>query len=356
MKNFRIVITALVVITALALPAASSALARPISRDGHGAKTKVGLAVLFSLNDSGFNSLAYKGLKLAMKDSHVQGHSVVAQSPADCVATLKTLVNDHYTFILAVGGLWDSAVYTVAAENPKLHFGLVDGEPQNNGKNSPLPNVASLFFHTEQAGYIVGVLSGLMEKHKVGIAKHNTIGMLGGGEFPIVLNEMCGYLEGARSVDSKVKVLSAFAGGQNGFDDPTQGTAIGEQQIQKNADILLGVANATDIGYYKAAKTGHKYAIGYASDQDKFGNQILTSALVNIQVAVSRIISAQVHGTFKGGAHYFTIANGGVGYATDNMHHVPKSIQSYVAAIARKIKSRKIIARANSSLCRQNSI
>ncbi|HEV3312477.1 MAG TPA: BMP family ABC transporter substrate-binding protein [Chloroflexota bacterium] len=348
MKNVRIIISILA-LTAIVSTSLSVGLAfaRPTPHARVNATTKIGLAVIAEVNDRGFNSLAYEGLRLAKSQLHVQGSYTVTAQGGDYAAALNEFINQHDNLIVAVGFLWSNALYTVAKQHPKTHFAIVDGIPMNGNTPTPLPNVASLFFRSEQPGYLVGVVAGLMEKDKVGAAKHNTIGMLGAIPLPFITDQMCGYLEGAQSVDKSVTVLSDFAGS---FTDPSTGTAIGQKQIAKHADILFGVADASGLGYYKAAKDAGKYAIGFAADQDSLGPQMLTSAEVGVKPAVLQTITAQVHGKFKAGAHNYSLLNGGVGYATDHMHHVTTKIKNYVAGIEKKVESGKIPVNPNCTL------
>src|SRR5438270_929278 len=82
----------------------------------------------------------------------------------------------------------------------------------------------------------VGVISGLLEKNKVGAAKHNTIGYMGGLSIPPVNRYIAGYIQGAKKVDPSIKVLSGYS---QSFTDQGKGKQIGLQQISQGADILF---------------------------------------------------------------------------------------------------------------------
>jgi basic membrane protein A len=349
MRNVRIASYCLAIVATITLSLAPSLVSASsvVHNATPAVKTKVGIGVLFEENDRGFNSLANGGLKMAKSKLHVTGNLVVAATVNDCVPTLQSFVKQHDNLIIAVGDFWGNAVYKVAKANPKMHFAIVDGVPVDaKGNPIALPNVSSLFFKTEQSGYLVGVIAGLMEKDKVGIATHNTIGVLGAFPIDFVNGQMCGYVEGARSVDPGIKIVDDYA---YQFTDPPTGQALGNKQVGEGADILFGVADATGLGYYRAADAAHKWAIGFAADQDYLGSYMLTSAEVKVQTAVLRTIQSQVKGKFKAGSHYYTLSNGGVSYAT-NMHHVPSKIKAYVAAVEKKVASGKIAVSADCKL------
>ena len=311
MTRFRRTLVSSALAVSFALPATTSLAARvPMSSASRPArKLKVGLAVLQPADDKGFNALAIQGLHTAESKLGVRGTFTVTNEGADLVGSLNTFVTQHYNFIIAVGALWDTAVYTVASAHPNLHFAMVDGAAVNSqGHTVKLKNVASLFYRSVQPGYIVGVLAGLMEKDKVGAATHNSIGMLGAIPLPFITDQMCGYMEGARSVDHSIKIASGFT---MSFSDTQKGQEIGQAQIANNhADILFGAADASGLGYYQAAKAAGKYAIGFAKDQDNLGTQMISSAEVHVQTSVFRIIQEQVQGKFKAGNHIFGLNNG----------------------------------------------
>jgi len=337
----RILIVAAVLATAIT-PLLAVQAAPSLARTSKASTLRVGLGILDGINDDGFNALADQGLKQAEAQLHVKANVIVTQQTGNYVPTLQAFVNDHDNLIIAVGALWGNDVYQVASANKNVRFAIVDGYPLDSKNHiHHLKNVATLQFKSQQSGYIAGVIAGLLEKHKVGAAKHNVIAALGAIPLPFINAQMCGYWQGAKSVDKNVKFVDAYVGG---FFSIPQAQAIGQQQIQDDhADILFGVADASGLGYYKAAKEAHKYAIGFAADQDGLGSFMLTSAEVGINVAVFRIIKEDANGTFWPNEHVFSIKNGGIGYAK-NMHHVPAKIRQTAATVAADLASGKIVA------------
>jgi len=335
-------IRTLIAAALLATLATSSAVVPALAQTTHAAKVKVGLGIIGGINDKGFNELADLGVSEAVHNLNISSHVIVTAVNGNYSATLQQFVNDHDNLVIAVGALWGGALYQIAKSNPNTHFAIVDGYPLNSkGKPVLLKNVATLQFKSEQSGYVAGVIAGLMEKQKVGAAKHNSIAALGAIPLPFIIADACGYWQGAKSVDKSVKFQFAYVGS---FFDTQTAQHIGENQIAHGADILFGVADASGLGYYKAASIAHKYAIGFASDQDSLGKYMLTSAEIGIQVAVYRTIKADVQGKFKPYGHTFSIKNGGISYAKD-MHHVPAKIQKKAAAVAAKLASGKIVAK-----------
>ena len=278
MSKLSLLTSAVLVVCAGVLVSLSPAVAATTSATTTATSVKVGLAVIEPVQDKGFNSLAFAGLKKAKKQLHVQTRIITTAQNGNYTPVLQEFVNNHFNFVIAVGALWGNALYTVASANPKVKFAIVDGYPlDSKNRVKHLKNVATLQYKSEQSGYIAGVIAGLMEKNHIGAAKHNSIAALGAIPLPFIIAQMCGYWEGAKSVDKSVKFTDAYV---MSFDDPQSAQTIGESQIQKNhADILFGVADASGLGVTtRAAADGHKYAIGFAADQDGLGSYMLTSA------------------------------------------------------------------------------
>jgi basic membrane protein A len=328
------------VVGILSAAIASPAAARGLASHSNAANYKVGVVLdVGGVNDRGFNHLAYEGMIQAQAKDHITGKYVVSTGADQYVPNLTQFASQHYKLIIGVGFDMQSAMYIVAKKYPNTKFAMIDGSPLNPaGKNVNMPNVANLFFQTQQSGFLVGVLAGLMEKQKVGVATHNTIGYMGGQSIPPVNTYIHGYIQGAKKVDPSVKILSGYS---QSFTDQNKGREIGLAQVGQGADILFQVAGASGLGYLAAAQQKKVYGIGVDADQSFLGSYVITSALKKVDVAVQLIIRDAVQGKFKSGNHNYSIVNGATGFAPTSKA-VPQSIVKQVQAYAAQIKSGKL--------------
>jgi basic membrane protein A len=274
----------------------------------------VGLVTDFGgLHDRSYNQMAYQGLKEANQRYGVKYTTLTSTSQSDYVPNLTALCKQHLGLIVAIGYSMESAVYQVATSYPKEQFALVDAAPIDpSGQVHNLPNVANLFFKEQDAGYLVGVIAGTMEKDRAGAAVHNTIGYLGGANIAPVNRYLAGYVAGARAVDPSVQVVGGYA---PSFNDPSTGKRLGAQQIARGADILFQVAADTGRGYLQAAQQKGRYGIGVDADQSYLGRYVITSAVKRVDVAVRDTVHSIVAGTFSGGDHLYGMAQDGVTFA-----------------------------------------
>jgi basic membrane protein A len=309
----------------------------------HTAAKKLSVGVVLDVggvNDKSFNHLAYVGLQNVERTYHVNGSYIATQEQAQYVPNLTHYALLHPSLIIAVGGLMEQAMYIVGKQYPNQKFAEIDGAPADDKfVTHNLPNVANLIFHEQEAGFLVGVLAGLMEKNHVGAATHNTIGAMGGLPVPAVIRYIAGYAYGAKLVDPGIKIKVAYS---QSFTDQGKGNSIGKTQISQGADILFQVAGASGLGYLRAAQQSGHYGIGVDADQGYLGSYVITSALKRVDLAVERTVKALATGKFRSGNHFFTIKNGAIGYAKP-ASVVPASIVAQVNAYEAKVKAGTIV-------------
>ncbi|HZK56446.1 MAG TPA: BMP family ABC transporter substrate-binding protein [Desulfosporosinus sp.] len=293
---------------------------------------KVGLVTdVGGLNDKSFNFLANKGLEKAVKDLGVTKGVVESKQMTDYETNLSRFAEEKYNLVIAVGFLMYDAVEKVSKDYPDVKFMIIDSSITDR------PNVASAMFKTEQCGYLVGVLSGLMEKTP-GIPNalgKNTVGLIGGMAIPPVNDYIAGFIQGAKSVNSDINIDLKYTGK---FDDPALGKQMALSQIAGGADIVFHIAGGSGTGVIDAAKEKNVYAIGVDADQNYMApDNVITSALKGMDVATFDIIKSVIDDKFKSGDVLFDLSNDGVGFATPTKV-VPQEVTDKVNDAAKQIK------------------
>jgi basic membrane protein A len=288
------------------------------------------------LNDHGFNHLAYEGMLESEKELGVQGTVLPATSSSDYVPDLATLARDGDNLVVATGFDFETALGQVAKEFPKTHFALIDDYASNvPGKPK---YVEGLLFTSQQAGYLVGYLAGLVSKAK----GYSTISSVGGQDIPSVTAYIVGYQAGAKAADPGIKTLNQFS---DDFADQAKCLTIAQNQIQQGAKIVFQVAGGCGLGALQAAKQAGDYGIGVDADQSFLGSYILTSAEKHVDQAVVKATKDLMEGHFfAGGNIVSTLANNGVGYGTLNAEgkkFAPQLKKIEAGIISGKIKTPK---------------
>ena len=286
------------------------------------------------LNDHGFNQLAYKGLKQAIRELGIRGDVYQSQSSQAYIPNLSTAARKKADLVISVGFDQANAIAKVAKQFPDTKFAIID--VSNADLTGKPKNVQGLIFKEQEVGYLAGYLAGLVEKTSGG---KNTIGSVGGQKQPPVDRYIAGYQAGARKADPGVKLLNGYS---QEWVDQAKCKQIALDQIAAGADIVFQVAGGCGLGVLDAAKQSHVWGIGVDADQSYLGPQVLTSAMKRVDTSVFATIKDMLAGKFKGGTDsVFSLSNEGVGLGKVSSK-VPQADVQRVQQVAKQIASGKI--------------
>ena len=138
---------------------------------------KVGIAYdVGGRGDRSFNDSAWAGMEKAIKDldaSCTEAKAAAGENDTQREERLRTLADQGFNPVIAVGFIYSPAAAKVAAEFPDTKFSVIDGYSQFLTGDKQLENLVDLTFAEEQGSYLVGVAAALKTK-----AKH--VGFVGG--------------------------------------------------------------------------------------------------------------------------------------------------------------------------------
>ncbi|HET7420686.1 MAG TPA: BMP family ABC transporter substrate-binding protein [Candidatus Dormibacteraeota bacterium] len=298
---------------------------------------KIGLVTdIGGLNDKSFNHLAYVGLENAKKDFNIKDDVIESHNGSEYVPNLTNFASKSYDLVIGVGFLMQEAVGTVSGQFPNVHFAIIDGAGTDaSGADLKHPNVESLFFKEQDAGAMVGVISGWLEKNGKAKKNQHVIGAVGGISIPPVNHYIAGYKWAAKMEDPSIAVLVGYS---NDFTDPAKCKTVAKAQIDQKSDIEFQVAGGCGLGVLQQAGQSGVYSIGVDADQKDADGSVIASALKKVDVATYTAIKNVVNGQFSGGALTFSIANDGAGYSVDNLD-LPADLKAELDKVQSQIKS-----------------
>jgi basic membrane protein A and related proteins len=291
------------------------------------------------LDDKSFNAAAWKGMEQAKaKNASIEIKNVQSKAEADYEPNLTGFVQQKCDFILAVGGLMSGAMEKVAKANPNQQFGIVDA-------GSALPNVHTMQFHTEQAGYLAGYLS-------AGMSKSGKVATYGGLKIPPVTIFMDGFADGVKKYNEakskSVQVLGWDKAKQAGtftedFVSPDKGKAKSDAFVAQGADVIMPVAGKTGTGTASAAKaSGGKYSVIWVDQDGCVSNSencpaFLTTVVKNITFAVEDAVTKGSTGADLKAPFLGALANDGVSLAP--YHEFESKVPAELKAEVDKLKA-----------------
>lgn len=282
-------------------------------------KVRIGFVTdIGGIDDKSFNQGSYEGIQKFAKDSGLADNCITylqSENAAQYVPNLIQLAEEKYDLVVAAGYSFDNAMKEVSAKFPDTKFFVIDTVVAGD-------NVVSGVFAAEQSSYLAGMAAAMQAKADGG----DTVGFVGGTESELIKVFQAGFEQGAKAVDSNIKIMIDYAGG---FGDAAKGQTLADKQYNAGAKVIYHAAGGTGSGVIKIAKEraekGEKvWAVGVDRDQyedGKYGDKsaILTSALKRVDTATYDISKTVLDGTFKGGTTVnFDIKNEGVGIPAEN--------------------------------------
>jgi basic membrane protein A and related proteins len=232
--------------------------------------------------------------------------------PEDYEPNLQTLVDEGVSLAVGVGFMLENAVETVARRNPDAKFLLIDSPLVSaDGKPYTLPNVRTVMYREEQGSFLVGALAGLA-------SKNNKVGFVGGMEVPLIKKFEAGFRAGVAATNPKATVLVNYTGS---FDNVAAGKQVGQDLVQKGADVVYHAAGSDGMGVIQAVKEARAagkavYVIGVDSDQSHLAPEaVLTSMLKRVDLGVYEAVRDLSQGKLTGGDVMLGLKEGGVTYA-----------------------------------------
>ena len=179
-----------VAVLVLALVAATSALARPVTAQ------EFAPAIVFDMGgkfDKSFNEAAFNGAERFKKESGIAYREFEVTSEAQREQALRNMARRGSTITVGIGFAQATGMEKVAKEFPNLKFAIIDAVVD-------LPNVQSIVFKEHEGSFLVGMAAALA-------SKTGKVGFVGGMDIPLIRRFALGYEEGARYVNPKLEIF-----------------------------------------------------------------------------------------------------------------------------------------------------
>ncbi|QGP91214.1 ABC transporter substrate-binding protein PnrA-like protein [Neomoorella glycerini] len=261
-------------------------------------KLKVALVLPGPINDNGWNSVAYEGLKKAQAELGIEGAYRENVTQSDMEEAFRAYANQGYDVIIGHGFQFNDVAKKVGKDFPKVKF-IVTSSNIAQG-----PNVASLEVSNKEAGFIGGILAGLL-------TKSNKVAFIGGVNMPPITDAEAGFKAGAKMVNPKVEALGTLIGS---WDDVAKAKETALAFIQQGADVVLGDANQAGLGVIEAAKSKNVYAVGFAGDQSNVApDNVPASSKYDYSVAIKYIVKEILDGKFEARGYVVATKEGATG-------------------------------------------
>lgn len=268
------------------------------------------------VSDQSFNQSSWEGLQRFEKNTGGKVSYLESKQETDYVTNLDKLVDAGNKLIWGVGFAMSDSILNAAKTNKDVSYAIVDN---SYGDKTP-DNVTGVMFSAQEPSFIVGYIAGKT-------TKTDRVGFVGGIKNPIIDQFQYGYQAGvlyaAKELGKTINVDVQYA---ESFSDASKGKAIANKMFSSGCDIIFHAAGGTGVGVIDAAKEAGKFAIGVDRDQSYLApDNVLTSALKLVNVAIEKVSTEAMNGTKIGGKTYtYGLKEDAVGIPSENKNVNPE--------------------------------
>ena len=259
--------------------------------------------------DKSFNELAFRTAE-RVKDELGWGMvEFEASNNTQIEQGMRKIADRGASLIVAMGFAQADAVAAVAPDYPDTNFVAVDV----CWVDDPAGNIYQACYKEHEGSFLVGMIAAMA-------SKSGTIGFVGGMDIPLIRKFQGGYEQGALHVNPNIQILANMTGTTpEAWNNPTKGAELTKAQIDGGADVVYQAAGGTGIGVLQAAADADILGIGVDTNQNWMhpGN-MLTSMLKRLDLTIFEQAQKTGAGTFEPGIHILGLAEGMVGYATED--------------------------------------
>ncbi|MCA9949420.1 MAG: BMP family protein [Anaerolineales bacterium] len=290
---------------------------------------KVGLLSPGSVNDDGWNSIAYEALQrieseLGAEISYVE----MEQDPASFEKAFRDYASQGYDMVLGHGFEFQDAALTVSKEYPDTFF-FISSSRVHEG------NVIGLNTDSSQPFFLMGVIAANTAP---------SAGFVGGMEIPPIAEALDGFVAGAKSVDPNYPISSTFIGN---FTDSAAAKEAALGMLAEGATFVVPDADVAGLGVFQAvAEAGQEIGTfgAFGDFTDNAPDNILGNYFANYGQGVVNIAKQVRDGTFNPtGNVEFGLANEDVMWIEFNENNpLPEDVMQAVEAAKAGIISGEI--------------
>jgi basic membrane protein A len=273
------------------VPVASTA---PAAASAPAAPFKVGLLTPGSVNDNGWNALAYEGLKKIQSDLGAEISNQEAATPAEREKGFHYYGEQGFDLAFGHGFEFQDPAKAAGALYPKTTFITTSGTTVG-------PNVAPMVFELEQATYLLGMIAA--RESKTGKA-----GVVGGMNLPSIASTFLAFKAGAQSVNPKFEVKEVYTGN---FSDAGAAKLATLSLINAGADFIFHQCNEAGRGVFQACQERKTRCFGSNKNQNDLApDVIVASAVLDVPGALTTVAKRVKDHTFKPEIQYLGMKEG----------------------------------------------
>lgn len=279
--------------------------------------------------DRAFIDMARAGAQKAHDELGITFQEYRIPENEDPTAFIKTIADQGFNPIIAVGYQNVFPVLGLAEKYPHIRFTVIDGLVP------PLyQNVQSITFKDHEGAFLIGMISAYT-------TKTDHIGFIGGMDVPLIRNFGYGYLQGAKFVRPTMNVTLDMVGDDpEAWARPDLAYDLASKQFNSGVDVIFSAAGGSSLGVLRAAKDHDKFAVGVDTNQNGlFPGHVLTSLVKRVDKAVFDSLKNTRDGKWEPGIKMLGIKESALDFSVDehNKHLITQDLINQVLITRERI-------------------
>ncbi len=209
-----------------------------------------------------------------------------------------------------------------------------------------LNNLAIILYKEEEAGFLVGIVSGLLTNKFYSVSNklnpENILGIIIGEQKDSLKRYSFGYKLGILTVNPDCKIIESIT---NTSDDLYLIRKYTNQLYEQKVDIVFQLCEQGGPAAIQAALLRDSLIIGYEIDQNFYApDNILTSAIKKIESSIYHFLSDGFTSGFKSGIFRLGIKDGAIGLASFYSYDliIPEQVKDAIFTAATAIIDGKL--------------
>ena len=257
---------------------------------------RVGLLTPGSINDGGWNGLAWEGVQRIQKELGAEISHQETKTPAEMTEGFRAFGQKGFDLAFGHGFEYQEPAKNAGAQFPSTIYVTTSG-------STVAANVAPMRFQIEEATYLLGIIAA--RESKTGKA-----GLVGGINVPSIASSFLAFKAGAQSVNPKFEVKEVYTGN---FDDLGAAKLATLSLINAGVDYVFHQANEAGRGVFQACNEKKIRCFGANADQSELGpDTVVASAVVDVPSAYVETAKIVKEGRFKPEIQHFGMKQGTV--------------------------------------------
>lgn len=252
-----------------------------------GKTLKVGLLTPGSINDSGWNALAWEGVNRIKSEMGGEISNQETKTPSEIEEAFRSYGAKGYDLAFGHGFEFQDAAKKAGEQYPNTIFVTTSG-------TTVAKNVAPMRFELEQMTYLLGVIAARE-------SKSGKAGLVGGTKYPSIDSTFRAFEAGAHSVNPKFEVKEIYTGN---FEDVGAAKLATLSLINAGCDFIFHQLNESGRGMFQACSERKVRCFGSNKNQNDLAPEVVVaSAVLDVPRAFVQMATLVRDGKFEPKIH-----------------------------------------------------